>query len=181
MRLLGIVLLLMLSAAVTQAKEPSGSALDSERVSKDPSASSLVIEDQAQAPQVGPDEASTAEWSAMQDIAWTFISLTIVLGLIWVVFRWVIPRFMGVALFSKRPIAVIERIPLDNKAMLYLVNTPDDLLLIGRAEGSISLIDRIDATRRGHWLSELSQRPSVRFWPKGRLEKTVIESGDDKT
>jgi flagellar protein FliO/FliZ len=65
----------------------------------------------------------------------TLIALAAVCVLAWVVLKWSARRGLGTVGQGKR-VKVIERVPLDARRSLYLVEVGDKVLLLGAGEGS---------------------------------------------
>ncbi len=65
----------------------------------------------------------------------TLVALAAVCVLAWVVLKWSARRGLGTVGQGKR-VKVIERVPLDARRSLYLVEVGDKVLLLGAGEGS---------------------------------------------
>jgi flagellar protein FliO/FliZ len=76
----------------------------------------------------------------------TLVSLAAVCILAWVVLRWGAKRGLG-ALGQGKRIKVIEKVPLDARRSLYLVEVGGKVLLVGSGEsGALSLLTELDPT-----------------------------------
>jgi len=85
----------------------------------------------------------------------TLLALGAVCILAWVVLRWGARRGMGIGMGRGR-VRVIDRVPLDARRSLYLVQIGERVLLVGAGDGgSPSLLLEIEA-------SELPPEPEAR-------------------
>lgn len=74
----------------------------------------------------------------------TLIALAAVCVLAWVVLKWSAKRGFGVIGQGKR-VRVLERVPLDARRSLYLVEVGDKVLLVGAGDGaSPTVLSEID-------------------------------------
>lgn len=85
----------------------------------------------------------------------TLLALAAVCVLAWIVLRWTARR--GFGLGSGKRVRVLERVPLDGRRALYLVEIGDRVLLIGAGETSApAVLIELDPGE----LPELPDRPS---------------------
>ena len=68
-----------------------------------------------------------------------------ILILIYVLFRFWIPRFFGIKTFASGPVRVVARYPLEPKKTLYIVKTGPEMFLIGTSESQIHYLTALDA------------------------------------
>lgn len=73
----------------------------------------------------------------------TFFALVLVCTLIYITFRVIIPRLSEVR-FSRGAIKIIERMPIDAKKSLFIIETGGSWMLIGASENGINLIRKLD-------------------------------------
>lgn len=89
----------------------------------------------------------------------TLLALIAVCILAWVVLRWGAKKGLGLGLGGKR-IKVLERVPLDARRALYLVQIGEKVLLIGAGEGAApAVLTEIDAAK----LPPEPEAPKVAF------------------
>ncbi len=75
----------------------------------------------------------------------SLLALFAVCILAWVVLRWAAQRNVGLG--TGKRIRVLERVPLDARRQLYLVEVGDKVLLIGAGDGAAPrLISEVDAS-----------------------------------
>ena len=85
----------------------------------------------------------------------TLFALAAVSILAWIVLRWTARR--GLGLGAKRRVKVLERVPLDGRRTLYLVEVGDKVLLIGVGDAAPPAVLREFDPRE---LPELEAEPS---------------------
>ena len=73
-----------------------------------------------------------------------FFFLGIVLILIYFVLRKVLPFFMQTPSFRHRTVRIVERLPLDQKRSLLVVEIQEKFYLLGSAEGQINVLMELD-------------------------------------
>jgi flagellar biosynthetic protein FliO len=73
-----------------------------------------------------------------------FFFLGIVLVLIYFVLRKVLPFFMQSTTFRNRTIRIVERVPVDQKRSLLVVEIQERFYLLGSAEGQINVLMELD-------------------------------------
>lgn len=74
----------------------------------------------------------------------TFLALGFVCGLAYVIFRWVLPRLSAV----RSPggmVRVVDRVGLDARKSLYVIEVTGRWLLIGVSESGVQLLSELDA------------------------------------
>lgn len=85
----------------------------------------------------------------------TLLALAAVCILAWIVLRWTSRR--GLGLGSGKRVKVLERVPLDGRRALYLVQIGDRVLLIGAGDSAApAVLAELDPDE----LPELPDRPS---------------------
>jgi flagellar protein FliO/FliZ len=70
--------------------------------------------------------------------------LLLVLGLIYVLLRKVLPMVIQAPGFGNRTVKILERVPLDQKRSLLVVEVQEKVYLIGAAEGQINVLMELD-------------------------------------
>lgn len=73
-----------------------------------------------------------------------FFFLGIVLILIYFVLRKVVPFLMRAPVFRNRTIRIVERVPVDQKRSLLVVEIQEKFYLLGSAEGQINVLMELD-------------------------------------
>jgi flagellar biosynthetic protein FliO len=76
-----------------------------------------------------------------------FLFLGLVLLLIFFVLKRVLPHVANVSGFSNRNIKIIERLPVDAKKSLMVVDVQDKTYLVGCSENSISILMELDRSK----------------------------------
>jgi flagellar protein FliO/FliZ len=72
----------------------------------------------------------------------TLLALAAVCALAWVVLRWGVRRLYGGA--SSGRVRVLERVPLDPRRSLYLVEVGGKVLLLGAGDGPMTTLAEVD-------------------------------------
>src|SRR5207249_11404596 len=73
-----------------------------------------------------------------------FFFLGIVLVLIYFILRKVLPFFMQTSTFRHRTVRILERLPVDQKRSLLVVEIQEKFYLLGSAEGQINVLMELD-------------------------------------
>jgi flagellar biogenesis protein FliO len=89
------------------------------------------------------------ELAADFDVGWALVRTTVVLALVvllaWLTLNVGLRRLMGIrGPIGTQLVSVLERVPLDQKRSLYVVEAAGEVLLLGGGEGSLSLISKLD-------------------------------------
>lgn len=119
----------------------------------------------------------------------TLLALGFVCGLAYVIFRWLLPRLGAV-----RPggggqmVRVVERVGIDVRRSLLVVEVAGRWLLISSSEAGVHLVSELDAETAREAASEIErQRPTfgsdasaIRTAFAERLGRTVGRKGDGK-
>lgn len=95
--------------------------------------------------------------------------LALVLALVYLTLNFGLRRLMRVGARAQALVQVHERIPLEPKKSLYLVEAAGEYLLLGAGEGQVSLLTRIDPEKAREWLARraaLSQSGPRPFWDR---------------
>lgn len=74
----------------------------------------------------------------------TIFALGLVCGLAYVLFRWVLPR-LGGAQFGNHIVRIVDRVPLDARKNLYVVEVAGRWLLIASSEAGVHIVSELDA------------------------------------
>ena len=75
----------------------------------------------------------------------TIVALAIVIGLVWVLGRWGLRRLLPGQSLASGEIQVVDRQAVDGRRAVVLVKAYDRYLLLGVAEGSVTLLAELDA------------------------------------
>jgi flagellar protein FliO/FliZ len=83
------------------------------------------------------------------DLGWTLLRTAVVLGvviaLVYLTLNVGLRRLLGIkALGAAGVVKVLERVPLDQRRTLYVVEAAGEVLLVGASDGSLGLITRLD-------------------------------------
>jgi flagellar protein FliO/FliZ len=73
----------------------------------------------------------------------TFLALAIVCGLAYFVFRIILPK-LNVSLSSKSMIRIVDRIGLDSRKSLYIIEVADEYMLISVSENGVQMVSKLD-------------------------------------
>jgi flagellar protein FliO/FliZ len=98
-------------------------------------------------PRSEPPDLAAAEL----DLGWSLVRTLVVLGLVvaiaYLTLNVGLRKLLGLAPMGARKglVSVIERVALDQKRALYVIKAGDELLLLGSADQTLSLITRLDA------------------------------------
>lgn len=78
-------------------------------------------------------------------LARTLIVLTMVIALAWLTLNVGLRRLLGIRrMGGTSMVTVLERVPLDQKRSLFVVEAGGEVLLLGGGEGNLSLIAKLD-------------------------------------
>jgi flagellar protein FliO/FliZ len=94
-----------------------------------------------------------AQQTPPDDISFTMLFLqmilvlAIVLVLIWVVLRKILPLFVPNVGHSSQTVHILERLPIDQKKSLLVVQVDERVFLLGSAEGQINVLMELDAEK----------------------------------
>lgn len=92
-------------------------------------------------PGLGPDDDLSVGWTLLR----TMLVLGIVVALAWLTLNVGLRRLMGIKPVVGTPvITVLERVALDQKRALFVVEAAGEVLLIGGGEGSLSLLTKLE-------------------------------------
>lgn len=75
----------------------------------------------------------------------TIVAMVIVIGLAFVVLRYLLPRFHGVARSSGSRIKILERFGLEPRKGLYIVQVGEKAALIGTSDHSVNKLMDLEA------------------------------------
>ncbi|MGC4122562.1 MAG: flagellar biosynthetic protein FliO [Myxococcales bacterium] len=97
--------------------------------------------------------------------------LGLVLALVYVSLNWGLRKLMKISPTRHAVVKVHERIPLEAKKTVYLVEAGDEFMLLGAGESEVSFLTRLDAERMRAVLAERAAAPApvlaVRpFWER---------------
>jgi flagellar protein FliO/FliZ len=84
--------------------------------------------------------------------------LALVLALVYVTLNWGLRKLMRISPTRQAVVKVHERIPLDAKKIVYLVEAADEYLLLGAGEREVSLLTRLDTERTRALLAKKAER-----------------------
>ena len=92
----------------------------------------------------------------------TLLALGLVCGLAYVIFRWVLPR-LSVSRASGSMVRVVDRVGLDARKSLYVVEVAGRWLLVGASESGVSLVSELDAESAAEAADEIERaRPNYK-------------------
>lgn len=121
-------------------------------------------------------ESGAAEWgeagpseSLVGAILRMLLVLALVLALAYLTLNFGLRRLMRLAPPEKGLVRVHERVPLEAKKSVYLVEAAGEYLLLGVGEGEVSLLARLEAERTRQWLERRSSGASAAprpFWER---------------
>lgn len=74
----------------------------------------------------------------------TMLTLALVCGLAYIIFRWVLPR-LNIARTSNSMVRVVDRVGLDARKSLYVIEVAGRWLLIASSEAGVQVISELDA------------------------------------
>ena len=100
------------------------------------------------------------------------IFLALVLLLIYILLRKVLPMIMRAPGYANRTIRILERVPLDPKRSLLVVEVQDKVYLIGAAEGQINVMMELDREKMTAPTAAPQRRPTF----QEILKKTFSKS-----
>jgi flagellar protein FliO/FliZ len=75
--------------------------------------------------------------------------LGVVVALIYIILQRVLPLLIHGASFRARSIRILERVPVDQKRSLLVVEIQDKVYLMGSAEGQINILMELDREKLG--------------------------------
>jgi flagellar protein FliO/FliZ len=76
----------------------------------------------------------------------TLLALALVCGLAYVLFRLVLPRLQSFGGRSGSMVRVVDRVALDARKSLYVIEVSDKWFLVASSEAGVQLISELDAT-----------------------------------
>lgn len=96
----------------------------------------------------GVPSASESNASFVLMLFQTLLALAFVCGLAYVLFRWVLPRLQGIAGAggSNSMVRIVDRVGLDARKSLYVIEVAGRWLLVASSESGVQLISELDAT-----------------------------------
>lgn len=103
------------------------------------------------------------------------IFLGIVLILIYFVLKKGLPLLVNPAVYGSRAVKVLERIPVDQKRSLLVVEVQDKVYLMGSAEGQVNVLMELDAEKIK------TQQAAAKGKFENVLKKTFLHNKDAKT
>ena len=96
----------------------------------------------------------------------TVMALAFVCGLAYLIFRVILPRLSGVGFSTNNMVRVIDRIGLEARKNLYVIEVAGRFLLIAASESGVQLIAELDAEAAAEAERELAR---VRQAPKNPI------------
>ena len=102
----------------------------------------------------------------------TLLVLGLVLALVYVTLNWGLRKLMRISPARQSVVKVHERVALDAKKIVYLVEAGDEYMLLGAGEREVSFLTRLDAERTRTLLAKKAERaapaPVARkpFWER---------------
>ena len=139
------LLLAALLAAPALAREGPGAAPAAAAASPAAPAPAPAVPE-PELPRAEPPELAAGEL----DLGWTLVRTAVVLGLVialvYLTLNVGLRRLLGLkGLGGPGLVKVLERVPLDQRRTLYVVEAAGEVLLVGASDGSLGLITRLDA------------------------------------
>jgi flagellar protein FliO/FliZ len=110
------------------------------------------------------------------------VALGIVMALIYITLNYGLRRFLGMrAPVGRELLSVLERVPLDSKRSLLVVKAAGEYLLVGAADGGLSLLSKLDAETVERLRRERQQPPPATspLWLKLLSRKAQPPSGPE--
>jgi flagellar protein FliO/FliZ len=101
------------------------------------------------------------------------IFLGVVIALIYIVLRKGLPLLMQAQGFRNRTVKILERVPVDQKRTLLVVEVQDRVYLLGSAEGQINVLMELDRDKMN-----LQSVPGEKSKFEQILKKTVPAKGE---
>jgi flagellar biosynthetic protein FliO len=105
----------------------------------------------------GADDGPSLGWMLIR----TLVVLALVVALIYLSLNWGLRKLMGVKGMpgsGSGVVKVLERIPLDPKRALFVVQVSDEYLLLGGGEAQVNLLAKIDAEAMEKMRAERASR-----------------------
>ena len=136
---------LLLAALLAAPALPGSAPAATAPAAQAPAAPAPVVPE-PELPRAEPPEGAGGEL----DLGWTLVRTAVVLGLVialvYLTLNVGLRRLMGLkGLGGPGVVKVLERVPLDQRRTLYLVEAAGEVLLVGASDGSLGLITRLDA------------------------------------
>jgi len=105
------------------------------------------------------DGGTSLFWTLVQ----TLLALAIVCGLAVVLFRWVLPRLQQFSAPSGSMVRVVDRVGIEARKSLLVVEVAGRWLLISTSEAGVQLISELDAAAATEAADEMERlRPSLK-------------------
>jgi flagellar protein FliO/FliZ len=103
------------------------------------------------------------------------LALGLVCGLAYVIFRWVLPRMQSFGGTGRHLVRVVDRVGLDARKSLYVIEVAGRWLLVSSSEAGVQLVSELDAETAEEAAAELErQRPNFR---RAGLSSTDVANG----
>ena len=74
----------------------------------------------------------------------TFLTLGIIIAVVWFLMRWVLPRIMQWRVASSGPMTLIDRLPLGANRSVCVLKAVGRYYLVGVSDGQIQLLKELD-------------------------------------
>lgn len=104
------------------------------------------------------------------------IFLSLVIALIYFLLRKVLPSLMRMTAFKNQTIRILERVPLDQRRSMLVVEIQEKVYLVGSAEGQINILMELDREKLPA-KPEIGQKASRGF--DEILKKTFLKTKPD--
>jgi flagellar protein FliO/FliZ len=102
-------------------------------------------EQEPEIPRVEPPDLGQEGASLAGALIRLLVVLGLVVGLAYLTLNVGLRRFLGIGPHGQKGfVQVVERVPLDQKRVLYVVRAGDEVLLIGASDVSVSLVSKLD-------------------------------------
>lgn len=122
-----------LVAPVDDGKPPAAETIDGARLPE------------PEIPRSEPPELAAEDLNLGWTLARTMLVLAMVIALAWLTLNVGLRRLMGIRpTVGTNLVSVLERVTLDQKRSLFVVEAAGEILLVGGGDGSLSLISKLD-------------------------------------
>lgn len=162
-----VFLSLVLFAGPALAQEP---ALQPAPTLTDPVAA-VPVDDGARLAEPEIPKSEPPELAAQDlDLGWTLFRTLMVLGMVvalaWLTLNVGLRKLLGIKpTLGTSVVTVLERVALDQKRSLFVVEAAGEVLLVGGGDGALSLIARLDRDEIDRLRTAQRQQPAVQLSP----------------
>lgn len=112
-------------------------------------------------PRSEPPELGGEELNLGWTLARTMLVLAMVIGLAWLTLNVGLRRLLGIRpAVGTHLVSVLERVPLDQKRSLFVIEAAGEILLVGGGDGALSLIAKLDRAEVDKLRTTSSSQPA---------------------